>query len=198
MKAGGHSPGADSGLPVRPAGAHVRCLNRKHHLAVSGQTISYDHSLRLHTTSCNSCLEARVDRATWLELDLRLAHRPPDDRAGLVLRARPPDLPAAPGHIALELHAQTVGILAVALCGVDQRGVITAVEVSPSFRLRRFGTALILAALNHRSSYGWSTVDIGTSATARAFWSAQHLPADMQLGNPRYCSHMTDARPRGQ
>jgi hypothetical protein len=67
----------------------------------------------------------------------------------------------------------------------DQRGLITRIEVNPSF-----GTALVLAALNHRPSYRWATTDIGTSATARAFWSAQHLPKNMQLGDPVYCSHM--------
>ncbi|WP_155547609.1 hypothetical protein [Amycolatopsis camponoti] len=190
MKAGGHSPGTDSGLPVRPAGAHARCLNRKHHLAVSGQTVSYDHSLGLHTTSCNSCLEAHADRATWLELDLRIAHQPPGDRAGLIIRARPPSRPAAIGDVVLDLHGQTVGILGVALCGVDQRGLITRIEVNPSYRLRRFGTALVLAALNHRPGYRWATTDIGRSATVRAFWSAQHLPENMQLSDPVYCSHM--------
>ncbi|MFJ1767875.1 GNAT family N-acetyltransferase [Amycolatopsis sp. NPDC088138] len=167
MKGGGHSPGTDSGLPVRPAGTHARCLNRKHHLAVSGQTVSYDHSLRPHTTSCNSCLEAHADRATWLELDLRLTHQPPDDWAGLVVRARPSSQPAAIGEVVIELHGQSVGILGVAMCAVDQRGFITRIQVNPSYRLRRFGTALVLAALNHRPSYRWATTDTGTSATAR-------------------------------
>ncbi|MEV6873223.1 hypothetical protein [Amycolatopsis sp. NPDC051128] len=72
----------------------------------------------------------------------------------------------------------------------DQRGVITRVDVNPSYRLRRFRTVLVLAALNHRPSYRWATTDIGTSATARAFWSAQHLPENMRLGNRVYCSHM--------
>ncbi|MEV6871595.1 hypothetical protein [Amycolatopsis sp. NPDC051128] len=117
---------------------------------MSGQTVSYDHSLGLHTTSCNSCLEAHADRATWLELDPRISHPPPDDRAGLIVRARPPSQPAAIGDIVIELHGQSVGILGVAVCGTDQRGLITRIEVNPAYRLRRFGTALVLAALNHR------------------------------------------------
>lgn len=114
-------------LSLRGLAAAAAKVNRKHHLAVSGQTVSYDHSLRLHTTSCNSCLEAHADRATWLELDLRLAHQGPDARAGLLVRARPPSQPAAIGDIVLELHGQSVGFLGVELCGVDQRGLITRV-----------------------------------------------------------------------
>jgi GNAT superfamily N-acetyltransferase len=167
-------------------------LNRKHHLAVSGQTAGYDHSLSLHTTSCNSCLEAHLDRATWLELDIRFLHDVPDDPAELAVRARPPHRPAAAGDLVLELRGQQVAALGMQLCGIDQRGVITRIEVEPPYRLRRFGTVLVLAALNHRPGYRWSTADIGRSAIARAFWSAQHLPADMRLGEPCSCSHMAD------
>ncbi|MEU3627528.1 hypothetical protein [Amycolatopsis coloradensis] len=103
-RGGGHSPGADSGLSRRLAGSHVRCLYRKHHLAVSGLTTSYDHSVDLHTTSCNSCLEAYLDRATWLELDLRFTSPRPDARAELVLRPRPPSRPVAIGGLVLELQ----------------------------------------------------------------------------------------------
>ncbi|MGW5722993.1 hypothetical protein ACWEVP_42955 [Amycolatopsis sp. NPDC003865] len=52
---------------------------------------------------------------------------------------------------------------------------------------------LVLAALNHRPGYRWSTTDLGTTAGARAFWAAQHLPDGMQLGDGFYCSHMTTA-----
>jgi hypothetical protein len=55
-------------LPIRP---HVLCLDHKHHLAVGGQTISYDHSVNLRTPTCNLCEENHLDRATWLELPRR-------------------------------------------------------------------------------------------------------------------------------
>jgi hypothetical protein len=190
LKGGGHSPGVDSGLPVRPAVPHTRCLNRKHVLAVGGQTAGYDHALSLHATSCNSCLEAHLDRATWLELDLRFLRDVSDDLAELVVRAQPPPRPAGAGDLVLELRNQQVAVLSMQLCGIDQRGVISRVEVDPPYRLRRFGTALVLAALNHRPGYRWSTTDIGRSTIARAFWAAQQLPVDMQLGEPFSCSHM--------
>ncbi|WP_410570410.1 hypothetical protein [Amycolatopsis sp. cmx-4-61] len=171
-------------------------MNRKHNLAISGQTTGFDHSVSLHTTSCNSCLEAHLDRATWLEVNVRFLGEDPGNRAELVVRARPPHRPTAVGDLVLELRGQRVAVLSMQLCGIDQRGVITRIEVEPPYRLRRFGTVLVLAALNHRPGYRWSTCDIGRSAIARAFWAAQQLPAGMRLGRPFSCSHMTDIAER--
>jgi GNAT superfamily N-acetyltransferase len=167
---------------------HVRCFNR-HDLDIAGQTISYDHSVYVPTSSCNLCQTLGLSRSAWFEIDLRFAHETPPTQAELVLIARPPTTKAAVGQVVLQLRGQQIGGLDLWLCGIDRRGVIGPVWVDASYRRRGFGTVLV-AALARGPGYRWSTTAIGESVVGRAFCAAQCWPDGAQPSSPFYCSHM--------
>lgn len=184
-----HNPFANSDYVVRPAIRHRRCLNG-HDLKVAGRSSGYDHELYLQTGTCELCFWLRLPRATWLEVDLRFQDEAPATSAALRLAARPPLVRGGVGQIMLQLWGTTIADLDVQMCGPCRTGVVEQVRVDTEYLRRGIGTVLLAAALVRGRGYRWSTTTIDDTVTARAFWAAQQLPADMTLGQPRRCSDM--------
>ena len=193
-----HSSASDNGYPVRSEGPHRYCLNN-HDLQSAGVNCGFDHAWWLPTTTCNSCWELRWPRATWCEVDRRLAGEKPPTHAKLVLEARRPTVLGGVGQLEVQLQGAVVADMDVRMCPVDERGVIEQVRVAgpagehPGFRRRGLGVLLVEAALARGPGYAWSTAVVSDSAEARSFWASRRIPAGVELGVPFWCSHMREA-----
>ncbi|GAA1995536.1 GNAT family N-acetyltransferase [Amycolatopsis minnesotensis] len=164
---------------------------RGHELAVGGVTGSYSHALGLPTMLCLACQTAGANRASWVEIDVTAQHTPQTaPRTGLALiRHRPPS-PAAAGRIELTLDTTVLGHIELALCRIECRGNLRALEVEPGRRRTGYGTVLAAAARALAPDYDWSMPAFAEDPVARAFWAAAGVPGPSPLAP---CSHMREA-----
>lgn len=185
------SPGFDDGYPIRPAADHTHCLHG-HLLALAGINHSHSHAFARTESTCNLCWTLRLEPHTWVDIDVTRLTSPSDPRAsdGLVLVARPPVARTDVGRIEMRLQRIPIGVVAVQLCGADQRGVLHHVEVKDEYRRRGIGSVLVAAAMKLGSGYSWSTTKINGSPEVRAFCASIDSVTSIHLDEPLYCSHM--------
>jgi GNAT superfamily N-acetyltransferase len=188
-----YTPPVDHQRPFRTAEHHELCLNG-HTLARAGVNCSFDHGYWLSSVTCLLCLELRLPRTTWDEVDhLRLGAEHPPTHAKLLLDIVRPPMRAGVGQIVATLDGAPIADIDLRMCPVDERGVIEHIRVDDQYRRRGLGTVLVAAALARGSAYRWSTTAVDKAVAARAFWASLRLAAPLQIGEPFYCSHMREA-----
>ncbi|UJW36889.1 hypothetical protein L3Q67_45300 (plasmid) [Saccharothrix sp. AJ9571] len=164
-----------------------------HQLGVAGPNNGWSHLLRRHEYCCDLCRELGSTRWSWCPVDVTEQHtQEAAPHTGLALVQVPPPRWAGSGQLRLQLGEGTgtpavLGTATLALCSVDRRAVLQAVEVNERWRRRGVGRVLLAAAAALGTGYSWSTRPIPRDLAARAFW-ARVGPADWPAP-PAYCSH---------
>lgn len=188
-----YSPPVDKQRPFRTAANHELCLNG-HNLSRAGVNCGHDHGYWLSDVTCNLCLELRLPRATWDEVDhLRLGAEHPPTHAKLLLDIVRPPVRAGVGQIVAKLDGVAIADIDLRMCAVDERGVIEHVRVDDGYRRRGLGTILVAAALARAPGFRWSTMEVDKGLPARAFWASLRPAVPLQIGEPVRCSHMREA-----
>ncbi|OXM50347.1 hypothetical protein CFP71_28370 [Amycolatopsis thailandensis] len=185
-------PFAGGDYVVRSGVRHKRCLNG-HDLDIAGRGGGWNQILDLPTGHCELCVEMRLPRAQWLEVDLRFRGETPASSAALLLSRRPPVVYGGVEQIILQLWGTAIADLDVQTCDTCRVGVLEQVRVDAAYLRRGIGTVLLDAALARGRGYWWSTTTIADTVPARAFWATQHLPPDTVLGEPQRCPDMLGA-----
>lgn len=188
-----YTPPVDHQRPFRTAEHHALCLNG-HNLDLVGRNCGFDHGYWLSSVACNLCLELRLPRGTWDEVDhLRLGAEHPPTHAKLLLDIARPPVRAGVGQIIAKLEGVAIADVDLRMCPVDERGVIEHIRVDEQYLRRGLGTILVAAALARAPGYRWSTTAVNKDLPARAFWASLRPAVRLAIGEPAYCSHMREA-----
>ncbi|GAA1982905.1 GNAT family N-acetyltransferase [Amycolatopsis minnesotensis] len=162
-----------------------------HELAIGGVTGSWSHALGLPTMVCLACQTAGTGRGSWVEIDVTRQYTPETaPGSGLALVRHRPASPAGAGRVELVLATTVVGHVELALCRIERRANLRALEVEPAHRRRGYGTVLAAAAKTLAPDYDWSVPAFVEDPVARSFWAAAGVPGPAPLAP---CSHIRDA-----
>jgi len=183
----------DDTLSVWPSDHNYRNSRcpRGHVLALGGRSGGYDHDYRATVLRCAICGHDDIGAGTWALIDPTA--QVPESAAtgqGMELVVFPPPVRAGVGRIELRLRGHVLGDIDLTLCGVDRRGVIEHVRVDPPRRRLGYSRLLVAAARARGVGFTWTTTKVQDTFEARAFWARIGWPG---VGEPFYCSHMSEA-----